>query len=419
MRGTEGGRQLVGRPVTSLDMKQWCRDHPTGADAFLGLVLFPIGALTMVYGQRGPTGRSPDALAWISMVGLFATLAWRRRHPTVVAYLGAMFTAVIWVRNYTDGATVIAGSIITFGIARYLARRQAIRVIAVVVACLGAVGAWSANEFPGNGGWWQFFGRMATIAAAFFIGDAVRSRHTVVSALQERAERAEHEREAQAQRAVAEERTRIARDLHDVVAHSLSVMVIQATAAKRLVAVDALRSEAALDEVIETGRAALGEMRSIVGVLADGEHAEYRPQARLVDVTDLLDRIRSSGVAITYSCNARTDDLSAAVEVAAYRVIQESLTNVLKHAGPARVSVAVERNDSNLTVSVSDTGRGVVTSLARSGGDGRGLIGMRERVEAVGGTLTTGPGVGGGFAVIAVLPASHIVAPARESSVTA
>jgi signal transduction histidine kinase len=209
------------------------------------------------------------------------------------------------------------------------------------------------------------------------------------------------DRELAAREAVTSERTQIARELHDVVAHSMSVMIVQAGAARTVIERDPAAAQQAISRVEETGRAGLAEMRRLIGVLTDAaETASTAPMPGLAELDPLLDTVRAAGLPVEVVRTGTPRTLPAGADLAAYRLIQESLTNALKHAGPANARVAMDFAADRLTIEVTDDGRGPATEP----GIGHGLIGMRERVGVFGGTLTTGERPGGGFVVRAEIP---------------
>jgi signal transduction histidine kinase len=208
-------------------------------------------------------------------------------------------------------------------------------------------------------------------------------------------------RAAAAERAVAEERQRIARELHDVVAHSVSVMTVQAGAVRRLLHPDQERERLALETIEATGREALTEMRRLVGLLRDqSATAEFAPQPSMRAIDVLLGTVRESGLPVDLVVEGMPVELAPGVDLAAYRVIQEALTNALKYAGPARACVTVRWKRGELELEIANDG----TSEPGGDGGGHGLVGLRERVSLVGGTIESGPRDGGGFVVKAHLP---------------
>ena len=232
----------------------------------------------------------------------------------------------------------------------------------------------------------------------------MRSRSRLTAELHEAAVRAAEAREAEAERAVADERRRIAREMHDVVAHSVSMMVVQAGGARRILERDPARAVAAAELIERTGRDALAEMRALLGVLHADEHSEYAPQPTLRDLEALVERARSAGVPVTLELSGERRELPAGLDLAAYRVVQEALTNVVKHSSGAPTTVSVHYRADAVEVWIADRGSG--RPDARLGSGGHGLVGMRERVRMYGGELHAGRRRGGGFEV-------HVRVPAR------
>jgi signal transduction histidine kinase len=234
-------------------------------------------------------------------------------------------------------------------------------------------------------------------SAPWFVGRAMRGRVRESEALERRAERLERERLA----AVAEERARIARELHDVIAHSVSVMVVQAGAAEEVLKRDPARAFEPIRSVQETGRQALVEMSRLVGLLRDESHElGLTPQPRLHELPALVDQVREAGLPVELQVEGAGRELPLGIELTAYRVVQEALTNALKHAGGARASVRVCYEPAAIELEVLDDGPGGQNGHV----GGHGLAGMRERVSVFGGEMTAGPRPGGGFGVHVRLP---------------
>jgi signal transduction histidine kinase len=235
------------------------------------------------------------------------------------------------------------------------------------------------------------------------IGRASASRVRLTAELHEAAVRADEQREVESTRAVADERRRIAREMHDVVAHSVSMMVIQAGGARRILDRDPARAAEAATLIESAGREALAEMRHLLGLLhSDDDAAEYAPQPTLARLDVLVERARAAGLPVQLEVVGERPELTAGLDLAAYRVLQEALTNVIKHGGCAATDVRVHYRADAVEVLVSDQGDGAVD--ARMAGSGQGLVGMRERVRMYGGELHAGPRSGGGFEVAVRLP---------------
>jgi signal transduction histidine kinase len=253
---------------------------------------------------------------------------------------------------------------------------------------------------PGNG-WtsWAELNALGTLA--WVSGAGLRRRTEHAALLEERAMTLERLRDEEARTAVAAERARIARELHDVVAHSVSVMTVQVSGVRRLLKPEQERERAALETVERTGREALAEMRRLLGVLRETEDpAERTPQPGLARLERLLEQVRSSGLAVELSVEGERRPLAPSVDLSAYRIVQEALTNALKHAGDAHAWVNLRYGADLLELEVANDGR----SSVRTDGHGHGLHGMRERAEFCGGTLDAGPRAEGGFLVRATLP---------------
>jgi signal transduction histidine kinase len=241
------------------------------------------------------------------------------------------------------------------------------------------------------------------IVAMLLVRFAVRGRQLKAEALAARAELLEREQALRANEAVAEERARIARELHDLVAHNVSVMVVQAGAERVALGDEHASTRAALASIEQSGRQALAEARRLLGVLrrnGDGEGLAPQPSIEHIDV--LVEQIERAGLPVHLSIEGERAALPAGVDLCAYRIVQEGLTNALKHAGPAHAEVLLRYEPLGLEVEVRDDGRG--NGSTNGDGAGHGLIGMRERVALYGGSLATGPGDGGGFEIRAHLP---------------
>ncbi len=234
-------------------------------------------------------------------------------------------------------------------------------------------------------------------------GFTVRERGAAAEAAEERAARLEKEQEAEALRAVAEERTRIARELHDIVGHSISVMTVQASGVRRLLRPDQEKEREALLSVERTGREALAEMRRVVGALRDPEESpQLAPSPSLSRVDRLVEQARGAGLPVELLVEGEPVALPPGVDLAAYRLIQEGLTNTLRHASASRAQVLVRYDGEHIEVEVSDDGRGAGAASTENGG--HGLVGIRERVSIYGGELEAGPRPEGGFRLRARLP---------------
>jgi signal transduction histidine kinase len=302
--------------------------------------------------------------------------------------------------NFPPSPAAVSTLIMLYTLAAHCPRRVSLGWLAVTFA--STILILNVDGTSDNFG--SYASNFALLAAAWAVGDSLQSRRKYVSELEDRAARLEHEREEKARQAVADERARIARELHDVVAHHVSVMVVQAGGARRMIDQEPARSKEALETIEVTGRDALSEMRRLLGVLREQDEAtdDLAPQPRVTDVAELVQSMRDSGLPVDLRVDGESPDLSPGIELSVYRIVQEALTNTLKHAGPARAEVRIRYTADGVEVEVRDDGRGA--AVASVNGSGHGIVGMRERVALFGGELELGPRVGGGFRVSARLP---------------
>ncbi|MFF5856081.1 sensor histidine kinase [Streptomyces sp. NPDC012751] len=388
------------------------RRHPMWVDAFWAVVLLGVSGASVVSlaGDPGQHGTVPGGLA-VSAV-LCGVVALRRRLPEPMLLVALVTGLVQLVLDVQTTVADFAMLVITYTVAAVGARWSSRLALAVSLCAATVAQIRWPDERTG------FAGQVAIavfqtvpFALAWVLGDSVRTRRAYFAQLEERAARLEREREAQAKVAVAAERARIARELHDVVAHNVSVMVVQADGAAYVMDAAPDQARKALETISSTGRQALAEMRRLLGVLRTGEHqegGEYVPQPDVDQIDDLVEQCRSSGLPVDFKVEGTPRPLPSGVELTAYRIVQEALTNTRKHGGPnTGASVRLVYFDDGLGLLVEDDGKGAPHELYEEGGaDGRGhgLIGMRERVGMVGGTLDAGPRPGGGFRISALLP---------------
>jgi signal transduction histidine kinase len=361
-------------------------------------------------------GAHLPALGVALLVALVPALWVRRRWPAVTLLMVAGIQAGLFALRVQPSANYLVEMVAPYSVALYGSRRvQRVVVVAAGVVLL-ALALPLALLRPSDRG--VVFGLLVGGAVAWLVGNTIRERRARFVDLEDRAARLEREREAEARRAVAEERLRIARELHDVVAHNLSVVVVQAQAALRMLDRDTERTRTVVASIEGTGREALEEMRQLLGVLrggepghpGDGEDGEFDPQPGLARLGELVEQMRAAGLPVTLRVEGAKRPLGAAADLSAFRIVQEALTNTLKHAGPARAEVVLSYGERDLELTVRDDGRGPAAALGRDQdgaglrGSGHGLVGMRERVALFDGELTTGPRPGGGYQVRARLP---------------
>ena len=375
------------------------RRHPWWTDSVLALALTVI-AVGSVVGSRTRYGYAFPVLAAIVALFTTAPIALRRYRPLEV--LAVTVTAETLLLIFSNDSPVPVGVIVAlYTVAAYCERRVSIRAAAWVALPI------TVGEIVNNG---AHFGRvipeLALIAIAWVIGDNLRTRRAYLSELKERAARLEREREEKADRAVVEERARIARELHDVIAHNVSVMVVQAAAGEEVFDEDPERARESLSAVASTGRAALTELRRLLGVIRAeddrGREPAFAPQPGIEFVGELVRQVNDAGLPVELSVIGEPRTLPEGVGLCAYRIVQEALTNTLKHADASGASVNVRYAADALELQVVDDGRGRSEVNGEAGG--HGLIGMRERVALFGGELTASPRAGRGYEVRARLP---------------
>jgi signal transduction histidine kinase len=363
------------------------------------------GALTMFFGL---ISLAQEHFAGILGLAMLVPLIWRRTHPELV-FFGVSAVAVFqWLigvplQGGNAGLLVALYAVSVYGAVRFSR-------IALAVGGMGVLMATA--RYNSSNDWKQQFTMMVSLGAVVFgvwaFGERRRTRGLYVQQLEERAAQLERDRDREATLAVSNERTRIAREIHDVVAHGLSIMIVQADGG--LYAADASPEQAkkALATIGDTGRASLTEMRKMLGLLKQDAQPELdpnqpRPQPGVSSLPELIENVRQTGLSVDYQVTGTPRDLPALLGLTAYRIVQEGLTNTLKHAGPgAQTSVLLDYGREMLTVVVTDDGRGA--GLAPGSDPGHGLIGMRQRASISGGTVNAGPKVGGGYEVIARLP---------------
>ncbi|URM90274.1 sensor histidine kinase [Streptomyces sp. MRC013] len=386
------------------------RRHPTGVDSSWAVMLSGFSVLWVwSVPEAGPDG--PVAAAVVLAFG--PVVALRRRAPEAMLLLAVALGGVQLLVDLPPNPADFAMLVAVYSVAAHDGPRWASRLALVGGACAATLSQlrWPMQNVSAAGQ--AFFTVVMSVpfVLAWVLGDSMRTRRAYLAQLEERADRLEREREARAKVAVAAERARIARELHDVVAHNVSVMVVQADGAAYVLDAAPDQARQALETISSTGRQALAEMRRLLGILRTGEPEEagqYVPQPDVQQIGDLVEQVRTAGLPVDFRVEGTPRRLPTGVELTAYRIVQEALTNTRKHGGPdAGARVRLTYFDDGLGLLVEDDGRGAAHETCVDGGaDGRGhgLIGMRERVGMVGGTLDAGPRPGGGFRISALLP---------------
>jgi len=386
-------------------MQAWQRFAGAWVDRLLDGAFVLLAVLAQIEIWVRSEAENQPLLVVLALVWTLAPLA-RRRLPfaapvaSLVAVGAMTFVAEEFVASTVT--SVVGLALVTGVLSAYNEPRVAAAGLALAWGVVGLVAVQDPQEsFVGS----LVAGLVAT--ASWLVGLGWYRRSAYAAALHERAERAERERETAARVAVAEERARIARELHDVVAHSVSVMVLQSGAVRRLLDEHQTREREALGAVERTGREALAEMRRLLGVLrAPDEQAELAPQPGLSELPALVARTEAAGLPVALRVEGEPSALPLGIDLSAYRIVQEALTNTLKHAGPAHAEVAIRYEREAIDIEIADDGSRAPTD----NGGGHGLVGMRERATLYGGELTAEAREGGGFVVHARLPL-----PAGES----
>lgn len=390
---------------------RWARAHPLVEDSALAVVVaIPLGwwSLEIIFDAR----RLPWSLALaLAVIAVHTAIAFRRVSPlrSFVAVSAASFGLVIIPNSLVMAPSLLIFPLSLYAFIAYGSQRWASALgLGVGVAGSGILTAqWelSGQSAQVSAPPIAFFATMlVSVLAAWGLGLFRRIQRAYVAALVDRATRAEAEREERARRAILDERARIAREMHDVIAHSLAVIVSQAQGGQYAARTDPKQATESLATIAETGRQALADMRGLLDMLHSDPSAaddSRGPQPTLRELPELLNRVRGAGLSVRYHLVGIAFPISPAAELALYRVVQEALTNTLKHGGPrASADVEFAWGDDGIMVTVRDTGH----SDSAPGGNGRGLVGMRERLAVIGGAVSAEPGQENGFIVRAWLP---------------
>lgn len=354
-----------------------------------------------------PPRPTPTVWSYALVAVAFLPLALRRRYPLAVLAITSLASAAYSLVPAPPSPVFLAPLVALYTVGTLRGRRTLVvaGLLSAAVHVAASLPAWGATT------WWAEALRITSmLAVAAALGDATRNRRAYVAEVEQRAAEAERTRDEEASRRVDEERLRIARELHDVTAHSLSIIAVQSGAATHVLDTDPAEARRALEAIRRTSRDALDELRAMLGVLrsADEDGVPLAPSPGLARLSELLAPLAETGVTATLEVNGDISDIPAVVDSSAYRIVQEAITNVVRHAGPCTVSVTITRETDDVVVTVADTGCSV-QQLDPTDGDirpGHGLAGMRERAAALGGTFEAGPRPGGGFLVSAHLPVS-------------
>lgn len=371
---------------------------PHFTDLLIALLSFLLNLL--MWSQDG--GRDVLAMASLTDVGAYLcvfignfALLWRRSHPWQVHAVILGISIFLFLAAPVDGIVALAFSLYSLG--RYEANRRAsmagaFAALAFVIVSTGAFDTPSASRTI----------VIITVIGLWYLGRRLRFRGEYLRLLEERAQHLERERTAESERAVAAERTRIAREMHDIVAHQVSLMTVQAGAARTIGMSDPAAAFDAMASVETAGRQALSEMRHLLGALRPVNTEDtLEPQPAISDLSKLVSQVSEVGLTVQLQTCGNLSGLPARLELTAYRIVQEALTNIIKHVGAsAHVSITIEGHSQDIVITIKDNGKGSSAVQA----SGHGIIGMSERAQLLGGSFKAGRAIDGGFEVCAVLP---------------
>ena len=377
----------------------WFRElNPWVLDACIG-TLFTVAGLVALFATTSRTidYHDADAFGVVLVLGCSVPYYFRRRSPLTVLLVSFVCLCTLAIVGYpanVESQFLLVGM---YSLGSHVTGRGRLLGVATVVVGLVVVALAGIPDASTSG----LVQTGAIYLASYFFGSTMRNRRLYLGELETRAVALERERDEEAKRAVADERLRIAQELHDVVAHSMGVIAVQAGVGAHVIDDDPAEAKRSLTAISDTSRSTLTEIRRLLGVLRGDGAAAYQPAPGLGDLDRLVADLDVVGVPVTVAIEGTPTDVPAGVDLTAYRIVQEALTNVLKHAGPAQACVTVAYRPGAVVLRITDDGRGVNGSPS---GVGHGLLGMRERVGVYGGTLATGPQAGGGFRVEAELP---------------
>ncbi|GAA4620667.1 sensor histidine kinase [Actinoallomurus vinaceus] len=394
---------------------RWLRRHPRLVDLLWALPILGT-SLSVIGTYTHPNIMYQRPVAWYAYLAIVSAMCvpmiWRRRWPRAVFAFISCVAFVQWAFNAQVGPADLNLFVMLYTVAAECAFLWSIAAAAIVeLGAVLAVWRWWVDQDAGQK--WSTLIPFTIFAGAMWVwGLYVSTRRKYTAELEERAKRLERERDAHMQVAAAGERARIAREMHDVIAHSVSVMVVQADGASYMVDIDPARARRAMETIGATGRQALTEMRRMLGVLREGDDAgPYAPQPGIEQLTELVGQIRTAGLPVDLTVEGVPSELPTALQLTVYRIVQEALTNTRKHAGPAATAeVNLYYGDDAVEIRIRDDGRG---AAAPDDGRGHGLVGMSERAALYGGSVRTGPRPGGGYEVSARLPVTE---PRAETS---
>ena len=400
---------------------RWVRDPRALVDLVIAAVVAVLSVIEVATtsAEALPGDRAADGFAYALVIAGSLSLVWRRRAPVAVLASVTAVLVTFWLRDH--GALLsILGLPALYAVGAHADdRRRAWWAMAISSVVLLLAASVSVLDRPDGFAFLQAFSIAAFLGGAIGAGVLIRNRERIFVDTERRAAAAEADRLAEAERAVVRERRRIAREMHDVVAHAMSVVAVQAAAGREIVHANPDKAAEVFARIEAVGRESLTELRRMLGVLREtgDEEASLAPQPGIADIATAVAESSSTGVVAELVVDGYQRPLAPGIELTAFRIVQEALTNVRKHAGAsASATVRISYEPHDLVVEVSDDGRGAATSLTGVG-TGNGLIGMRERVEIYGGEFTSGPRHGGGYAVRASLPIANTDARASAAAI--
>jgi signal transduction histidine kinase len=384
--------------------------RPLGQDTLIASLLTTaslVGLLVHLHvdlpeGGTDAMNRTLDTQGLILALLQTVPLAWRRVAPVAVLAVCSSAMFLFFFLGYLPSFASFGFILALYTVAAHRDRRISIPAALASAAVVLMLLIGSKEPFEPD----AIFAEGLIVGAVWFIGDGLRTKRSQVISLEDRATRLEREQEEAAQKAVAEERRVIARELHDMVAHKVSVIVAQSAAAQRVIDDDPEEGRFALSSIEDSGREALVEMRRLLGLLRTRhDRPDVRnPQQGLGDLGILLSQVREAGLLVTLTVEGTARPLPAGLDLSAFRIVQEALTNVLKHAGPATAAVVIRYERSSLSLTITDDGRGLDAEDPEPLRARYGHLGMRERVGLFGGSLRVGPRLGNGYEVVVSLP---------------
>jgi signal transduction histidine kinase len=386
-------------------IRDWLAAAAVRTDAVFAVVVLLVAVAAMH--ANGSLSDGPVlARSWLVLFGAAAPLVVRRRYPWVAAPAVAVAYLLATQLDVDEVAARLPVLVMIYTAAAMLELAEAAAIAALLAAAVVvALGDAQSDGTNYN----QYLAQLLTLLVCFLVGRTVHTQRAYTRALEERARTAEAGREATAREAVFSERRRIARELHDVVAHHVSVMGVMAAGARRALVRDPAAAGEALGTIEQTGRTTLRELRRLLDVLRkdDETDAALSPQPGVAGLEALVAQVREAGLPVELVVSGEPEQLDPGIDLTVFRIVQEGLTNALKHAGPATATVRVAFAKDRVELRVDDDGAGGVDGRP---GAGHGLVGMRERVSLYGGTLSAGRGAGAGYSVVATIP----IEPPRE-----